>query len=92
MTAQKVDTEAMMKLVHLTQDFQERVRANKRVLLNAAALCDQAMGNDPIIQKKIRRLRAALESLDYATDEILEAAHEAIRRDIEEIEAIVEEA
>ncbi len=92
MSVQKIDTEAMAQLISITEQYRENIKANEQTLRNAAAVCDQAMGSDPIISKKITALEEALQILDYATDSIISEAQEAIRRDLSEIENIVEEA
>ena len=92
MSIQQIDTDAMRKLIEITQRYQEAIKRDKWVLLNAAALCDQAMGSDPIISKKIARLEDALRALDMATNGIISSAQEEIRRDLQDLERIVEEA
>ena len=92
MTSGQIDTEAIRELIRAVNEYREEIYENRRFLLNAANVCDQAMGSGPISQKKIARLEEALEVLDCATETIIDEAVEILRRDVDELERIAEEA
>ena len=76
------DTEALETLIKAVQTYQEELLENRRILINAANVCDAAMGSDDIVKKHIARLSKALEKLEVA---------EALLKDKEEAENVYED-
>lgn len=58
-----VDIDSLNTLIKAVQNYQEELETNRLILLNAANVCDAAMGSDAIAQKHISRLYTALEEL-----------------------------
>lgn len=84
------DTEALETLIKAVQTYQEELLENRRILINAANVCDAAMGSDDIVKKHIARLSKALEKLEK-TSEIAEEVAEALLKDKEEAENVYED-
>ncbi len=87
-----MDTDAVRSLITAVREYQEAIYTQKQFLLNAANVCDQAMGSDPISRKKITKLEEALAVLDWATDRIIEDGLTILANDLKDLETIVEEA
>lgn len=62
---------SLNKLIKAVLEYKEELNTNKQILLNAANVCDQAMGNDDIAKKYIAKLNKSLEELQK-TAEIVE--------------------
>jgi len=60
----QLDVESLNTLIQAIQKYKEELELNKKILLNAADVCDQAMGSDDIAKKHIARLHEALLELD----------------------------
>lgn len=86
--ANHLDTESLDILIKAVRTYQEELQTNRQILINAANVCDAAMGNDDIIRKYIARLNGALEKLKRTAQmasDVAEALIEEKRRVIEEI-------
>lgn len=90
MANNQINLEAFNELHNAIKDYQEKLDTNKRILLEAANVCDQAMGSDPIVKKKIAKLENALAKLDAACERVEEAAAEVVRRRARADEIVVE--
>lgn len=74
MAAQQLSPESLQRLIRAVEKYQEELESNRQILLNAAYVCDAAMGSDAIVQKNIGRLMTALEELQKASQQAEEAA------------------
>lgn len=92
MSNSQVDTDAVKSLIRAVGEYQDAIHVQKQFLLNAANVCDQVMGSDPISSKKIAKLEEALAVLDYASDKIIEEGLNILSEDLKDLESIVEEA
>lgn len=63
MNDQNLSIDALNTLIQAVNTYQNDLLTNKQILMNAANVCDQAMGSDAIAQKHISRLNSALEEL-----------------------------
>ena len=61
--ADYTEIESLDILIKAVQEYQTDLATNKQILLNAANVCDAAMGSDAIAQKQIARLNETLEEL-----------------------------
>lgn len=61
--ADHTEIESLDILIKAVQEYQTDLSTNKQILLNAANVCDAAMGSDAIAQKHIARLNETLEEL-----------------------------
>ena len=59
--AEHTEIESLDILIKAVQEYQTDLATNKQILLNAANVCDAAMGSDAIAQKHIARLNETLE-------------------------------
>ena len=62
--AKHMDIDSLNILIKAVQDYQVELDTNRRILINAANVCDEAMGNDDIVKKQIERLNDALNELE----------------------------
>lgn len=92
MAITKIDTDAVRALISAVTEYQTAIYEQKEFLLNAADVCDQAMGSDPISKRKIDKLKVALGTIDFATDQIIEEGLEMLSRDLQDLEDIYREA
>ena len=63
MNDQNLSIDALNTLIQAVNTYQNDLLTNKQILMNAANVCDQAMGSDAIAQKHISLLNSALEEL-----------------------------
>ena len=61
--ANYLEIESLDILIKAVQKYQEELQTNQQILVNAANVCDAAMGSDDIVKKHIARLYEALEQL-----------------------------
>lgn len=61
-----LEIESMDLLIKAVQEYEVDLRTNKQILVNAAIVCDAAMGSDDIVKKHIERLNQALVKLEKA--------------------------
>lgn len=74
--ANQLEIESLNTLIEAVQKYKEQLDINKKILLNAADVCDQAMGSDDIAKKHIARLNEALLELDKTvqlSEDVIEA-------------------
>ena len=76
----QLDVDALETLIKAVQKYKEELEVNKKILVNAADVCDQAMGSDDIAKKHISKLNEALEELDK-TVELTQEVAEALIKD-----------
>ena len=84
--AEYIEIESLEKLIKAVQDYQYDLYSNQQLLVNAANVCDAAMGNDDIAKKHIARLHEALEKLKRTSQiasDVAEALLENKRRAME---------
>lgn len=78
--ANHLEVDALDTLIKAVQKYKDELEVNRRILVNAADVCDQAMGSDDIAKKHIARLNEALQELDK-TVQISEDVAEALIAD-----------
>lgn len=61
-----LEIESLDLLIKAVQEYEVDLRTNKQFLVNAAIVCDAAMGSDDIAKKHIERLNQALVKLEKA--------------------------
>lgn len=59
-----LEFDSLDMLIKAVEEYQEDLETNKQILVNAANVCDQAMGSDDLAKKYIGRLNEALEELN----------------------------
>lgn len=91
MANNQIDLESLDTLLAAINDYRDSLETNRTILKNAADVFDQAMGSDPISQRKITKLESALSVLDKATLLVEAGAEEVIRKRLE-ADDIIEEA
>ena len=87
--AEHTEIESLDILIKAVQEYQTDLATNKQILLNAANVCDAAMGSDTIAQKHIARLDETLEELQKTAQiaaDVAAALIEDRRRAIEVLE------
>lgn len=87
--ADYTEIESLDILIKAVQEYQTDLATNKQILLNAANVCDAAMGSDAIAQKHIARLNETLEELQKTAQiaaDVAAALIEDRRRAIEVLE------
>lgn len=77
--AKHLDIESLDILIKAVQDYQTDLATNRQILMNAATVCDAAMGSDAIAQKYIARLNETLDELDKTAQIAADVAAELIR-------------
>ena len=60
---EQLEIESLDLLIQAVQEYQVELETNKQILMNAANVCDAAMGSDAIAKKHIARLNDTLEEL-----------------------------
>ena len=63
-----VEIESLETLINAINKYQADLQTNYRILVNAANVCDAAMGSDAIAQKHISNLNNALQQLSKTAD------------------------
>lgn len=58
-----LEIESLEKLIKAVENYLEELEKNRKILENAANVCDAAMGSDDLSKKHIGRLYAALDEL-----------------------------
>ena len=76
--ANHVDIESVNILIKAVQEYQNDLDINQKLLLNAANVCDVAMGSDDIAKKHIGRLYEALNELKKTSQIAVAVAEELI--------------
>lgn len=72
--------EDLEELIKAVRNYQEKLVINRKVLVNAGNICDQAMGSDDIVKKHLAQLNEALLELDK-TISIAHEVEEKLRDD-----------
>lgn len=62
--AEYTEIESLDILIKAVQDYHETLEINRKILINAANVCDAAMGSDAIAQKHIAQLNETLKELE----------------------------
>ena len=78
--ANHLEIESLDKLIAAVREYQNDLAVNRQILINAANVCDAAMGSDAIAQKHIPKLYAALDELSK-TSQIAADVTEALIKD-----------
>jgi hypothetical protein len=81
-----LEIESLDILIKAVQVYQEELATNRQILVNAANVCDAAMGSDDIVKKHLARMNEALEELKKTSQiasDVAEALIEDKRRAIE---------
>lgn len=78
--SQKLEVDALNTLIDAVKKYRDELDINRKILVNAADVCDKAMGSDDIAKKHISRLQEALKELDR-TAQITESVSEALIKD-----------
>ena len=84
-------TESVEKLIKAVNDYEDRLSENMQTLMNAASLCEQAMGNDDVVKKKVARLQEALVLLSK-TASLAESTAVALRNEKDKMEEYYDQA
>lgn len=88
MAGRHLDTDALSRLIKAVQNYQVSLDDNRKILTNAANVCDQAMGHDAISQKHIAKLNEALEELKK-TSKLVEDVAVALQKDYDKATQVV---
>ena len=91
MTVNQIDLEAFDALQSAIARYRGVLEENAMILRNAANVCDQVMGSDPISRNKIDRLETAISALQTACSILEDAANETLRKQLQ-AEELIEEA
>ena len=91
MTVNQIDLEAFDALQSAIARYRGVLEENAMILRNAANVCDQVMGSDPISRKKIDRLETAISALQTPCSILEDAANETLRKQLQ-AEELIEEA
>ena len=75
-----LDIESLDTLIIAVRKYKETLAVNRQILVNAADVCDQAMGSDAISKRHISKLHEALQELQK-TSRIVEDVAEALLKD-----------
>ncbi len=75
-----LEIDALDTLIKAVNEYQEKLEVNKKILLNAADVCDQAMGSDDIVKKHLANLQVAMLELNK-TSQIVSDVAEALISD-----------
>ena len=86
----QLEVEALETLINAVQKYREELETNKVILVNAANLCDQAMGSDAISQKHIAALNSAVTELEK-TSQIVEKVAEALKDDLHKAKEVMDD-
>ncbi len=86
----QLEVEALETLINAVQKYREELETNKVILVNAANLCDQAMGSDAISQKHIAALNSAITELEK-TSQIVEKVAEALKDDLHKAKEVMDD-
>ena len=74
-----LETDSLDILIKAVQDYQSELDTNRQILINAANICDEAMGNDEISRKHITQLNEALKELEKTSMIVSNVADTLIR-------------
>lgn len=74
------EIESLEILIKAVGDYQTELDVNRQILINAANLCDAAMGSDDIAKKHIQNLNNALTKL-ASTSQLAASVAEALAED-----------
>lgn len=80
MAGKQLDVESLDLLIKAVETYQEELATNRQILVNAANVCDAAMGSDDIAKKQIARLTDGLEKLKK-TSQVASQVAQALRDD-----------
>lgn len=80
MTDKQLDIDSLDRLIFAVGEYQESLTRNRQILVNAANVCDQAMGSDAIAKKHIAKLKEALKELTITSVTVANVAA-ALRED-----------
>lgn len=86
----QLEVEALETLINAVQKYRGELETNKVILVNAANLCDQAMGSDAISQKHIAALNSAITELEK-TSQIVEKVAEALKDDLHKAKEVMDD-
>lgn len=75
-----INIESLDMLIKAVNEYQTELSYNKQILLNAAIVCDAAMGSDDLAKKHIAKLNDALEELQK-TAQVVSNVVEALIED-----------
>lgn len=73
-----LEIDSLNSLIKAVQNYREELEVNKKILINAADVCDAAMGSDDIAKKHIAKLHEALNELDKTAQMAENVAEELI--------------
>lgn len=87
--ANQLEIESLDTLIRAVQKYQDDLEVNRQILVNAANVCDTAMGSDANAQRHIARLYEALEELkktSQTASDVAEALIEDKRQALDTLE------
>lgn len=76
-----LETNSLQTLIKAVENYREELEVNKKILVNAADVCDSAMGSDDIAKKHIAKLNEALGELDK-TSRLAEEVAKTLKEDL----------
>jgi GTPase involved in cell partitioning and DNA repair len=86
----QLEIEALENLITAVRKYRDELETNKIILVNAANLCDQAMGSDAISQRHIAALNLSIAELEK-TSQIVESVTEALVNDLNKAKDVMED-
>lgn len=85
-----LETDSLQTLIKAVENYREELEVNKKILVNAADVCDAAMGSDDIAKKHIAKLNEALGELDK-TSKIAEEVAKALKEDLRMAQSVMDD-
>lgn len=85
-----LETDSLQTLIKAVENYREELEVNKKILVNAADVCDAAMGSDDIAKKHIAKLNEALGELDK-TSKIAEEVAKALKEDLMMAQSVMDD-
>ncbi|MFR8038667.1 MAG: hypothetical protein ACLU5E_01675 [Anaerovoracaceae bacterium] len=85
-----LETDSLQTLIKAVENYREELEVNKKILVNAADVCDAAMGSDDIAKKHIAKLNEALGELDK-TSKLAEEVAKALKEDLRMAQSVMDD-
>lgn len=85
-----LETDSLQTLIKAVENYREELEVNKKILVNAADVCDAAMGSDDIAKKHIAKLNEALGELDK-TSSLAEEVAKALKEDLRMAQSVMDD-
>ena len=85
-----LETNSLQILIKAVENYREELEVNKKILVNAADVCDSAMGSDDIAKKHIAKLNEALGELDK-TSNLAEEVAKTLKEDLRMAQSVMDD-